>query len=56
MAQLMGAHKLLWGSDYPHPEGHGDPLEELKQTIGSIPEADQKKILGENALNLYNLA
>ena len=56
MAQLMGAHKLLWGSDYPHAEGHAEPIEELKETLGSLPVTDRRKILGENALELYNLA
>ena len=55
MAQLVGAHKLLWGSDYPHAEGHAEPVEELKQTIEGLSEEDQRKILGENAVRLYNL-
>ncbi|MEE9324706.1 MAG: amidohydrolase family protein [Dehalococcoidia bacterium] len=56
MAQLVGAQKLSWGSDYPHVEGHADPLKELKETIGSLSQADQRKIVGENALKLYNLS
>ena len=55
MSQLMGAHKLLWGSDYPHAEGHAGPIEELNETLRSLPLADRRKILGENALKLYNL-
>lgn len=55
MAQLVGSHKLLWGSDYPHEEGHEQPLAELKETIGILPEDDQAKILGENALKIYSL-
>ena len=56
MAQLVGAHKLMWGSDYPHAEGHEQPLAELKETIGCLPEADQRKILGENALGIYDIS
>ena len=55
MAQLVGAHKLVWGSDYPHVEGHAEPVEDLKKTLAPLPEADQRKILGQNALELYNI-
>ncbi|MFQ5933511.1 MAG: amidohydrolase family protein [Dehalococcoidia bacterium] len=55
MAQLVGAHKLMWGSDYPHSEGHEQPLAELKETIGCLPQEDQAKILGGNAMKLYSL-
>lgn len=54
-AQLLGADKLHWGSDYPHSEGHAEPLEELKETIGCLSQEDQRKILGGNTVKLYNL-
>ncbi len=55
MAQLVGADKLMWGSDYPHEEGHERPLQELKNTIGILSEEEQAKILGGNALRVYGL-
>ena len=55
MAELIGAHKLAWGSDYPHPEGHGDPLGSMKNTIGNLSEDDQWKILGENMMREYHI-
>ena len=56
MAQLVGAHKLMFGSDYPHEEGHEEPVAELKETIGAtISQEDQDLILGGNALRIYNL-
>ncbi len=55
MAQLVGAHKLMFGSDYPHEEGHEEPLTELKETIRTLSEEDQDKILGGNAMRIYNL-
>ncbi len=45
----------MWGSDYPHYEGHVEPVKELKEAIQSLSEEDQKKIMGENAVKLYNL-
>ncbi len=55
MAQLVGAHKLMFGSDYPHEEGHEEPLAELKETISILSQEDQDKVLGENAMRIYNL-
>ena len=55
MAQLVGAHKLMFGSDYPHEEGHEEPVSELKETINPLSQEDQDLILGGNALRIYNL-
>ena len=54
-AQMLGADKLVWGSDYPHGEGHTDPLGELTERIGDLSEEEQRQIIGENAVNLYGL-
>ena len=54
-AQLVGAHKLVWGSDYPHVEGHAEPMTDLRKTLTDLSENDQQKILGDNAMALYNL-
>ena len=55
-AQLVGADRLLWGSDWPHSEGHADAVGKMKRNVASLPEEDQRKILGENALTMYGLA
>ena len=54
-ARLIGADRLLWASDYPHSEGHVGILGEVKEAIGPLSDADQQKILGRNAIALYNL-
>ena len=54
-ARRMGADKLLWASDYPHSEGHVGVLAEVKEAMSPLPEEDQRKILGENAIAMYNL-
>ena len=56
VAQWVGADKILWASDYPHSEGHAAALTDVKKTISPLPEEDQRKILGENALSLYGLS
>jgi predicted TIM-barrel fold metal-dependent hydrolase len=55
MARLVGAHKLMWGSDYPHQEGHEHPLAELRETLAELDDADRDKILGNNAVEIYGL-
>ena len=51
----VGADKFLWASDYPHSDGVPYPVDALKETLKELPEDDQRKILGENAIKLYNL-
>lgn len=52
----LGLTNMMWGSDFPHPEGswpHSDD-----QMIGSfkgLPEDDVAKLLGENAVRFYGL-
>jgi predicted TIM-barrel fold metal-dependent hydrolase len=52
----IGTDQIMWGSDYPHPEGTWPNTGEyFKTTFSDFPEADGRKILGENALEFYNL-
>jgi predicted TIM-barrel fold metal-dependent hydrolase len=55
MAQIVGADKIMWASDYPHSEGHVETLSLIKERVKPLPTEDQQKILGENALKLYKL-
>ena len=54
-AQLVGADKILWASDWPHGEGFEGVLEHIKAAIAPLTERDQQKILGENAVKLWHL-
>ena len=56
MVQLVGEDKFLWASDYPHIDAHYGVVEELRGNIRSLPESAQRKILGENAAQVYGLA
>jgi len=56
MAQLVGADKLVWSSDYPHVEAEAEALDEAMEILRALPETDQQKILSENARKLYNLS
>jgi len=48
---------VIWGSDYPHfDRTFPGVVDEVKEACVSLPERAQKKIIGENAKRLYNLA
>jgi hypothetical protein len=45
---LMGANHILFGSDYPHPEGMADALNWLKQVADLHSARDVAQLLDEN--------
>jgi predicted TIM-barrel fold metal-dependent hydrolase len=50
----IGLDRFMWGSDYPHNEGTGPfTREHLRQRFCDAPEAEMRKILAENAAELY---
>ncbi|MEE9199013.1 MAG: amidohydrolase family protein [Dehalococcoidia bacterium] len=52
----VGADRFVWASDYPHSEGHADLVRTVKETLSGLPEGNQRKILGENTIGLYDLS
>ena len=55
MVELLGEDRFVWASDFPHIDAEYGPVEELKEQIGGLSESAQRKILGENAVKVYNL-
>lgn len=50
----LGADKIMWGSDFPHPDGvWPDSQEYIQKELGHLPEATRRKIVCENAARLY---
>ena len=47
IVDLLGADHVLFGSDYPHPEGIGDPITFVDELAG-LPDEDVRKIMGGN--------
>ena len=47
LTDLVGVERVLFGSDYPHPEGLSHPSNYL-DAISSLSESDQALIMGGN--------
>lgn len=56
LLDYLGADRVMWGQDYPHSEGtFGYTANEINEIVDLTSEADARKILSENAINLYKL-
>ena len=54
MRHEIGVDNLLWGSDFPHPEGTWPYTETcLRHAFHDIPQDETGRILGENAVDFY---
>lgn len=57
VAEIVGDDVLVWSSDYPHPDSpFPGAVAKTRETLARLPEASQRKILGENGLRLYGIA
>ena len=52
LIDIMSPERLLFGSDYPHPEGLGDPVSFYDDLPSSLSRADAAKIMGGNLKEL----
>jgi hypothetical protein len=56
MRHEIGIDQLLFGTDYPHPEGTWPNTRDwIRTALAGVPEAEARKILGENAVAAYGL-
>jgi len=52
----LGADKIMWGSDFPHPDGiWPDSREYVAKEMGHLPADKRRKVICENAGKLYGL-
>jgi predicted TIM-barrel fold metal-dependent hydrolase len=51
----LGADYFTWASDYPHLDASFDVVNQLRDRLKDLPEADQAKVMGENAVRFYGL-
>ncbi len=55
LVRVVGADSVVFGSDYPHPEGLFDPVTWVDELEG-LPAADQAAIMGGNLARLMGVA
>jgi predicted TIM-barrel fold metal-dependent hydrolase len=56
MRAEIGVGNIMWGSDYPHPEGTWPYThQQMIETFRGIPENDLRAMLGLNAARVYGL-
>jgi predicted TIM-barrel fold metal-dependent hydrolase len=54
--EAIGVANLMFGRDYPHPEGTWPNTREwLRAAFAGVPEGDARQILGANAVRCYRL-
>jgi predicted TIM-barrel fold metal-dependent hydrolase len=52
----IGIDQIMWGTDYPHPEGSWPfTSDQMHATFGGLPEDEIAKMIGGNAAEFYGL-
>jgi hypothetical protein len=52
---VLGCDVLMWGTDYPHPEGTWPhTVERLKASFHDVPVEDTRKLLCDTAAGVYS--
>jgi uncharacterized protein len=55
-AEHLGADKVIWASDYPHPDAKiPGVVKELKEAVASLGQEAQLEVLGRSAARFYCL-
>jgi predicted TIM-barrel fold metal-dependent hydrolase len=54
LVELVGAGNVVFGSDYPHPEGMFDPVTFVDE-LEPLAEAVQKAVMGANLARLMHV-
>jgi predicted TIM-barrel fold metal-dependent hydrolase len=54
LLEELGVDNIMWGSDFPHPDGiYPDSQEYIEKELGHLPPDVKKKIVCDNAAKLY---
>ncbi len=54
--KVLGDKKLIWASDYPHTDVTAPSVvAEVRQHLKGMPRETQKRLLGQNALDIYGI-
>lgn len=52
---VLGDEHVLWGSDFPHIDSRLDAVELIHKSLAGCRPDRREKVLGQNALKLFNL-
>ena len=55
LIDAMGADHILFGSDYPHPEGLAEPCSYIDHLPADLPPEDVAKIMGGNLAQIMRV-
>ena len=56
LADYIGPHKILWATDYPHPDGFFPGAPKLIANRPELSAETKRQILGGGARGFYKLA
>jgi len=57
LLDILGEDNVMWGSDYPHPDGiWPDSQEFLDRELAGVTAEARRKITRDNAMKLYRLS
>jgi predicted TIM-barrel fold metal-dependent hydrolase len=54
LCELIGASQVVFGSDYPHPEGLENPETFPGQLAGKLPDDELRMVLRDNGRRLVS--
>jgi predicted TIM-barrel fold metal-dependent hydrolase len=56
MADLIGVDRVIFGSDWPHPEGLANPINLVDDLVAhGLDEEGQRKVMGGNLVDLFKV-
>jgi predicted TIM-barrel fold metal-dependent hydrolase len=55
LIDTIGADHVLFGSDYPHPEGLAEPCSYVDHLPAGLSDADVRNIMGGNLARIMNV-
>jgi len=54
LLDILGEENVMWGSDFPHPDGvWPDSQKFIQAELGDLPVGTRNKIVYDNAASLY---